>query len=85
MRQIHLFLKIQFKEQSQNQNPSEKSMYEILHHFKLKNMNRLAFGHLNNIHSLHNKFDNLKFLVKNSLDIFKISETELGETFTPTI
>ena len=48
-------------------------------------MNRLAFGHLNNIHSLHNKFDNLKFLVKNSLDIFKISETELGETFTPTI
>ena len=43
-------------------------------------MNRLAIGHLN-INSLRNKFDTLKVLVKNSLDIFMISETKLDKTF----
>ena len=46
-----------------------------MHHFKLKNMNRSAIRHLN-INSLSNKFDTLKVLVKNSLDIFIISETK---------
>ena len=43
-------------------------------------MNRLTIGHLN-INSLRNKFDNLKLLVKNSLDVFMISKTKLDETF----
>ena len=51
-----------------------------MHHFKLKNMNRSAIRHLN-ISSLCNKFDTLKVLVKNSLDICIISETKLYETF----
>ena len=79
MRQIDLFLKTQLKEQSQKQNPGE-SPDEILHHFKLKKMNRLAMGHLN-INSLLNMFEILKLLVKNSLDIFIISDTKLDETF----
>ena len=49
------------------------------HHLKLKNVNRLAIGHLN-INYLHNKFDILKRLAKNSSDIFIISETKLDET-----
>ena len=43
-------------------------------------MNRLVIGHLN-INSLRNRFDSLKLLVKNSLDVFMISETKLDETF----
>ena len=47
---------------------------------KLKNANRLVTDHLD-ITSLRTKFDSLKFLVKNSLDFFMISETKLDETF----
>ena len=43
-------------------------------------MNRLVISHLN-INSLRNKFDSLKLLVKNSLDVFTIPETKLDETF----
>ena len=42
-------------------------------------MNRLDIGN-RNISYLRNKFDNLKLLVKNSLDVFMISETKLDET-----
>ena len=63
----------QFKEQSENQNLGDGAD-ETLHHLKLKNMNRLVIGHLN-INSLRNKFDSLKLLAKNSLDVFIISET----------
>ena len=44
-------------------------------------MNRLVISHLN-INSLRNKFDSLKLLiVKNSLDVFMISDTKLDKTF----
>ena len=41
-------------------------------------MDRLVIGHIN-INSLRNKFDSLKILVKNSLDIFY--DIKLDETF----
>ena len=40
----------------------------------------LVIGHLN-INSLRNKLNNLKLLIKNSLDVFMISEAKLDETF----
>ena len=43
MTQIHLFLKILFKGQSENQNLGG-SPDEVLHHLKFKNMNRLAWS-----------------------------------------
>ena len=67
----------QFKEQSEKQNLGD-SADQILRHLKLKIVNRLV-GHLNNI-SLRNKFDSLKLLVKNSFDVFMISETKLDES-----
>ena len=67
------------KEQSENQQLGD-SADKILHHLKLKHVNRLLIGHLNII-SLDNKFDSLKLLVKNSLDVFIISETKLDEIF----
>ena len=69
----------QFKEQSESRNLGD-SPNEILHHLKFKNVNRLVIGHLN-INSLRNKFNSLKLLVKNSLDVFMISKTKLDETF----
>ena len=59
---------LQFKEQSENQNLDDKSV------------NRLVIGHFN-INSLRNKFDSLKLLVKNSLNVFMISGTKLDKTF----
>ena len=69
----------QFKEQSENQSLGD-SADEILRHLKLKNVIRLVIGHLS-INSLRNNFESLKFIVKNSLDVFMISETKLDETF----
>ena len=43
-------------------------------------MNRLPIGYLY-INFLRNKFDTLKLLDKNSLDIFMIFKTKLDETF----
>ena len=82
MTQIHVFQNSQSKEQSENQKLGD-SPDEILHHLKLTNVNSLAVGHLN-MNSLRNKFDTLKLLVENSLDIFMISEineTSPDETF----
>ena len=41
---------------------------------------KLVVGHLN-INSIRNKFDNLKYIIDNSVDILLISETKLNETF----
>ena len=73
MTQLHLFLK------TENQNLSDGAN-EIVHHLKFKNVNMLVIGHLN-INSLRNKLNNLKLLIKNSLDVFMISEAKLDETF----
>ena len=70
---------LQFKEQSGNQNLDDNAD-EILRHLKLKSVNRLVMGHFN-INSLLNKFDSLKLLVKNSLNVFMISGTKLDKTF----
>ena len=67
------------KVRSENQNLGD-SADEILHRLKLKNLNRLAIGHLN-INSYRKKFDSLKPLVKNSLNVFMKSKTKLDETF----
>ena len=69
----------QFKEQSENQNlgnGTDKS----LRHLNLKKVNRSVIGHLN-INSLRSKYDSLKLLVKNVLDVCMISETKLDAAF----
>ena len=52
----------------------------ILHNIKLENMNRLVIGHLN-VNSMRNKFEALKCIIKENLDILVISETKLDDTF----
>ena len=53
---------------------------EELNNLRLKNPNRLIFGHLN-INSVRNKFDLLGDIIKNNVDILMISETKLDSSF----
>ena len=41
---------------------------------------KLILGHLN-INSIRNKFEALKFIIDNNIDIFLISETKLDDSF----
>ena len=56
------------------------SSYTILKNLRLKNNNRIIFGHIN-INSIRNKFDMISDLVKGSIDILLISETKIDDTF----
>ena len=53
---------------------------QILKNLKIKNLNRLVIGHLN-INSLRNKFESLKLLIKDNIDIMVITESKLDSTF----
>ena len=53
---------------------------EELNNLRLKNPNRLIFGHLN-INSVRKKFHLLVDIIKNNVDILMISETKLDSSF----
>ena len=61
-------------------NEEENSPYSILKTLRIKNMNKIIFGHLN-INSIRNKFDLLADLVKSRIDVILVSETKLDKTF----
>ena len=48
---------------------------------KSRSPDKLILGHLN-INSIRNKFDGLKFVIDNKINIFLISETKLDDWFT---
>ena len=52
----------------------------LLNNMRLKHLGRLIIGHLN-INSIRNKFESLKQIIKNNLDILVVSETKLDHTF----
>ena len=56
---------------------------EALNLINIRNMNRPILAHLN-INSLRNKFDALKLLIKDKIDILVVTETKLDETFPMT-
>lgn len=53
---------------------------KILNSIRVKNPNRIIIAHLN-INSLRNKFEDLKSLVKDKVDILCITETKLDKSF----
>ena len=53
---------------------------DVLEKIRVKNINRLIIGTLN-INSLANKFEQLKVIVRNNLDVLVIIETKLDESF----
>ena len=54
--------------------------HDILRNLKLKNINRLIIGQIN-INSIRNKFDYLKKLIHQNIDIMVVTETKLDESF----
>ena len=58
----------------------ENHPFSILKKLKRKNPTRILIGHLN-INSIRNKFNQLKYLINDTLDIMLISETKLNNTF----
>ena len=58
----------------------ENDPFSILKKLKRKNPTRILIG-LNNINSIRNKFNQLKYLINDTLDIMLISETKLNNTF----
>ena len=51
-----------------------------LKEMKAQSSDKLILGHLN-INSIRNKFEALKFIVDNNINIFLISETKLDNSF----
>ena len=51
-----------------------------MRNYKIDNVNNLVIGSIN-INSIRNKFDQLKLLVNNNVDILIIEETKIDETF----
>ena len=56
----------------------------LVYKIRLTSKNNLIFAHLN-IDSIRNKFDLLKEVVSNNIDILVISETKLDSSFPPEI
>ena len=55
-------------------------MGDLLRNYKIKNVNNLVIGSLN-INSIRNKFDQLKLLVNNNVDILIIEGKKLMRPF----
>ena len=47
---------------------------------KTKNSKRVVFGYLN-INAINNKFDQLKYIIKNNIDVLIVNETKLHSSF----
>ena len=59
---------------------SETSVFETLKNIKNKNANRITIAQLN-INSIRNKFDFLKEMVRDNVDILLITETKIDSSF----
>ena len=58
----------------------ENSPYFILQNLRIRNIDKIIFGHLN-INSIRNKFELFTDLVAGRVDIILISETKLNDSF----
>ena len=63
-----------------NTGEDDHCVEKVLNNMRLKNINKLIIGHLN-INSIRGKFEALKAVIKNNLDILVVSETKLDHTF----
>ena len=68
------------KETNTSNNNKNESDFQILSSLKLRNHNKLIIGNLN-INSLPNKFDQLKLIIQDKIDILILTETKLDTNF----
>ena len=69
-------------ETSESDSENMENAYDLLRKLRIKNCNRIVIGSLN-INSLSSKFDQLKEIIGNNLDILIIQETKLDASFPP--
>ena len=60
--------------------PLNENANELLKNIRVKNVNRITIGSLN-INSISSKFDQLKEIIGNHLDILTIQETKIDSSF----
>ena len=65
---------------SSAENENQSSNWSDLRNYKIDNVNNLVVASIN-INSIRNKFDQLKLLVNDSIDILIVEETKIDETF----
>ena len=53
---------------------------DILNEIRIKNTKNIIIGHVN-INTLKNKFDALKLIIKDKIDILVVGETKLDGSF----
>ena len=58
----------------------EDDPYKILRDLKISNINRLVVAHLN-INHIIGKFDSMKEIIRDNIDILAISETKIDHSF----
>ena len=63
---------------------AENDPTKLLKNMKDTNVDRIIIAHLN-INSIRNKFDALKTMIADNIDIFLMSETKLDESFPPSL
>ena len=60
-------------------NEHEDNVLEVFKRIRKNNVNRLIIAHIN-YNTLNNKFESLKLLVKDNIDILVITETKLDDS-----
>ena len=60
--------------------PDDSDAKSALKNLRLRNVGRLTIGYLN-INSIRNKFDPLKEIVSQNLDILMVGETKIDDSF----
>ena len=59
---------------------NSSNLSDSLKNLKIKNSNRFVFGNLN-INTINNKFEQLKHIIKNNVDVLVLTETKLDSSF----
>ena len=59
----------------------QKNLGSNLQRVRIENPSRTIFGQIN-INSIRNKFDLLMNIIKNEIDVFMISKTKIGNSFS---
>ena len=59
---------------------NSSNLSDSLKNLKIKNSNGLVFGNLN-INTINNKFEQLKHIIKNNVDVLVVTETRLESSF----
>ena len=63
-----------------DKNPKSENVFDVLKNIRIKNVNNIIFATLN-VNSFPSKFDFVKTIIQENIDILIITESKLDETF----